>query len=90
MFGVFRRFTATNPRFFADKGNCSYDLHLIQDLQGFAIGGVCDITFAVDAAKLNDANAKEITKDLTVSCFGYWILAGKIGDVPLLNVSVVR
>lgn len=48
---------------------CSYDLHLTPDLEAFRFSGICDITFTVDASKLDDKNAKEITLHSKELCF---------------------
>lgn len=54
------------PYFFLER---SYDLQLTPDLEAFTFTGVCDITFRVDASKLNNENSQKITLHAKELCF---------------------
>jgi hypothetical protein len=48
---------------------CSYDLHLITDLEHFTFAGVCEITLRINRSQLTDTNRNQITLHAKELCF---------------------
>jgi aminopeptidase N len=73
----------------------SYALDLTPDLKAFTFQGTCDVTFRVDASKLNDENNRVITlhaKELCISTAQYVILEdgdNKIPSTPVVAEEIV-